>query len=68
LDRKDKNGKAHNLSIFGENETQKHRRLELTFKPCTPNDSSNPKNPQNKENNPCGSVSWKDKRKLESMK
>jgi len=68
LDRKDKNGKWHNLDIYGEYETQAHRRLELTFKPCTPNDTSDPSNPQNIKDNPCGSVNWKDKKATEKKK
>jgi len=68
LDRKDKNGNDHNLKIFGENETQAHRRLELTFKPCTPNDTSDPNNKANIKDNPCGSVDWNDKKATEKKK
>lgn len=38
IERKKADGTLQDLHIYGQTETQKHRRLELTYKPCVPDD------------------------------
>lgn len=38
IERKKADGTLHDLHIYGGDENQKHRRLELTYKPCVPDD------------------------------